>query len=61
LIDSGVPRRSKVGGNRSRKLYALRGVPTSVVVGSDGVVRAVNRGPIDAAVLQRYLTEMLSR
>jgi thiol-disulfide isomerase/thioredoxin len=46
---------------KTRKLYALRGVPTSVFVGSDGVVRAVNRGPIEAAILQRYLTEILSR
>jgi len=29
---------------KARKLYALRGVPTSVFVGSDGVVRSVNPG-----------------
>jgi thiol-disulfide isomerase/thioredoxin len=46
---------------KTRKLYALRGVPTSVFVGSDGVVRAVNQGPIEPAVLQRYLTEILPR
>jgi len=46
---------------KTRRLYALRGVPTSVFVGSNGVVRAVNRGPIEAAVLQQYLTEILPR
>jgi thiol-disulfide isomerase/thioredoxin len=44
---------------KKRKLYGLRGDTTSVFVGSDGVVRAVNQGPIEAAVLQRYLTEIL--
>jgi peroxiredoxin len=44
---------------KTRKLYALRGVPTSVFVGSDGVVRAVNQGPIEPDVLQRHLTEIL--
>ena len=46
---------------KTRKLYALRGVPTSVFVGSDGVVRAVNQGPVDTAALQRHLSEILSR
>ena len=45
---------------KTRKRYALRGVPTSVFVGSDGVVRAVNRGPIEGDVLQRYLAEILA-
>ena len=44
---------------KARKLYRLRGVPTSVFVGSDGVVRAVNPGPIEAAALQRHLSEIL--
>ena len=42
-----------------RKLYALRGVPTSIFVGPDGVVRAVNQGPVDSAALRQYLTEIL--
>jgi thiol-disulfide isomerase/thioredoxin len=42
-----------------RKLYRLRGIPTSVFVGSDGVVRAVNPGPIEGAALQRHLSEIL--
>lgn len=42
-----------------RKLYALRGVPTSVFVGADGMVRAVNRGPIDRVALQQHLSEIL--
>jgi len=43
-----------------RKLYALRGVPTSVFVGADGVVRAVNPGPMKPAALQRHLSEILA-
>ncbi len=44
---------------RARRLYKLRGVPTSVFVGSDGVVRAVHRGPIDEATLQHRLAEIM--
>jgi len=44
---------------KTRKLYALRGVPTSVFVGADGVVRAVNPGPINEAALQQHLSEIL--
>jgi thiol-disulfide isomerase/thioredoxin len=44
---------------KARKLYRLRGVPTSVFVGSDGVVRAVHPGPISEAVLQQRLAEIL--
>jgi peroxiredoxin len=44
---------------KARKLYALRGVPTSVFVGADGVVRAVNPGPISDAALQQHLSEIL--
>ena len=44
---------------KARKLYALRGVPTSIFVGADGVVRAVNPGPISEAALQQHLSEIL--
>ncbi|HEY7637026.1 MAG TPA: TlpA disulfide reductase family protein [Gemmatimonadales bacterium] len=44
---------------KARKLYALRGVPTSVFVGADGVVRRVNPGPISEATLQQHLSEIL--
>jgi cytochrome c biogenesis protein CcmG/thiol:disulfide interchange protein DsbE len=44
---------------KARKLYALRGVPTSVFVGADGVVRGVNPGPISEAALQQHLSEIL--
>ena len=42
-----------------RRLYQLRGVPTSVFVGADGVVRFVNIGPIDSGALQRGVTAIL--
>jgi thiol-disulfide isomerase/thioredoxin len=44
---------------KARKLYALRGVPTSVFVGPDGVVRSINPGPIGDAALQQHLSEIL--
>jgi peroxiredoxin len=44
---------------KARKLYRLRGVPTSVFIGSDGVVRAVHQGPISEAALQQRLSEIL--
>jgi thiol-disulfide isomerase/thioredoxin len=44
---------------KARKLYALRGVPTSVFVGADGVVRRVNPGPISEVTLQQHLSEIL--
>jgi len=44
---------------RVRRLYALIGVPTSVFIGSDGVVRAVNPGPITKEILERDLAKML--
>jgi len=44
---------------KARKLYALRGVPTSVFVGADSVVHGVNPGPIDQAALQQHLSEIL--
>jgi cytochrome c biogenesis protein CcmG, thiol:disulfide interchange protein DsbE len=44
-----------------RRRYALRGVPTSVFIGKDGVVKAVNRGPITSEALQRHLAEIVAR
>ncbi len=44
---------------RVRRLYALIGVPTSVFIGSDGVVRVVNPGPITKETLERGLAEIL--
>jgi cytochrome c biogenesis protein CcmG, thiol:disulfide interchange protein DsbE len=43
-----------------RRRYALRGVPTSVFIGADGVVRAVNPGPITTEALQRHLAEIVT-
>ena len=45
---------------KARKHYSLRGVPTTVLVGSDGVVRRVNQGPITQAWLQQHLPEVLT-
>jgi len=42
-----------------RKSYALRGVPTSVFIDSQGVVRLVNPGPITSEMIQRGLAEIL--
>jgi thiol-disulfide isomerase/thioredoxin len=44
-----------------RQRYRLRGVPTSVFIGPDGVVQAVNPGPITAAAFRLHLAAMLSR
>jgi len=44
---------------RVRRLYGLIGVPTSVFIGSDGVVRVVNPGPITKDTLERGLAEIL--
>jgi thiol-disulfide isomerase/thioredoxin len=44
---------------RVRKLYALRGLPTTVFVGADGVVRLVNRGPVTAESLDLGLAGIL--
>jgi hypothetical protein len=44
---------------KARRSYALRGVPTSVFVGSDGVIRAVHQGPISEPVLQQRLAEIV--
>jgi thiol-disulfide isomerase/thioredoxin len=42
-----------------RKRYALRGVPTSVFIDAQGVVRLVNPGPITGETIQRGLAEIL--
>jgi peroxiredoxin len=42
-----------------RKRYALRGVPTSVFIDAQGIVRLVNPGPITAKTIQRGLAEIL--
>ena len=39
--------------------YKLHGLPTSVFIGADGVVRAVNPGPTSATALQQHLAEIL--
>jgi peroxiredoxin len=42
-----------------RKRYALRGVPTTVFIDAQGVVRLVNPGPITSEAIQRGLAEIL--
>lgn len=42
-----------------RKRYALRGVPTSVFIDAQGVVRLVNPGPITGETIQHGLAEIL--
>jgi thiol-disulfide isomerase/thioredoxin len=42
-----------------RKRYALRGVPTSVFIDAEGIVRLVNPGPITSETIQRGLAEIL--
>src|SRR5712692_160228 len=42
-----------------RKSYALRGVPTSVFVDAQGIVRLVNPGPITSEMIRRGLAEIL--
>ena len=44
---------------RVRKRYTLMGVPTSVFIDADGVVRLVNPGPITIEKIQRGLAEIL--
>jgi thiol-disulfide isomerase/thioredoxin len=44
---------------KTRQRYALRGVPTSVFIDVQGVVRLVNPGPITNETIQRGLTEIL--
>ncbi len=43
-----------------RRRYKLRGLPTSVFIGADGVVRAVTPGPTSEASLQQHLAEILT-
>lgn len=45
---------------KMRRRYALRGLPSSVFIGADGVVRAVNRGPVTAEALQQQLAKILT-
>ena len=45
---------------KMRRRYALRGLPTSVFIGADGVVRAVNPGPITTEALQQQLAMILT-
>jgi cytochrome c biogenesis protein CcmG, thiol:disulfide interchange protein DsbE len=42
-----------------RKSYALRGVPTSVFIDTNGIVRLVNPGPITSETIRRGLAEIL--
>ena len=42
-----------------RKRYALRGVPTSVFIDAQGVVRVVHPGPITSEAIQQGLAEIL--
>jgi thiol-disulfide isomerase/thioredoxin len=42
-----------------RRRYKLRGVPNTVFIGADGVVRAVNTGPITEASVRQHLAEVL--
>ena len=42
-----------------RKSYALHGVPTSVFIDAQGVVRLVNPGPVTGESIQRGLAEIL--
>ena len=44
---------------KTRKRYALHGVPTSVFIDAQGVVRLVNPGPITGETIQRGLAEIL--
>ena len=43
-----------------RKLYGLIAYPTSVFVGSDGIVRVAHSGPIDGRTLDRNLAAVLA-
>jgi len=42
-----------------RKSYSLRGVPTSVFIDAQGIVRLVNPGPITSETIERGLAEIL--
>lgn len=43
-----------------RKSYALRGVPTSVFIDAQGIVRLVNPGPITSETIQRGLAAIVT-
>ena len=38
--------------------YHIRGLPTSIVIDADGVIRAVHVGPVTERQIARYLAEM---
>lgn len=38
--------------------YHIRGLPTSIVIDADGVIRAVHVGPVTQQQIARYLAEM---
>jgi thiol-disulfide isomerase/thioredoxin len=42
-----------------RRLYRLRGVPTTIFIDSAGVVQMINQGPVNTAALERGLAEIL--
>jgi thiol-disulfide isomerase/thioredoxin len=44
---------------RVRRSYRLLGIPTTVFIGADGVIRAVHPGPITSEALERGLAEIL--
>jgi peroxiredoxin len=41
-----------------QELYRIRGFPTSVIVGRDGIIHTVHFGSISSSQLDRYLSEM---
>jgi len=43
-----------------RKRYRLRGLPTSVFIGADGLVRGLIIGPFTPATFETHLNEILS-
>ena len=44
-----------------RRRYRLRGLPTSVFIGADGLVRGLIIGPFTPAAFEAHLEEILSR
>jgi hypothetical protein len=39
--------------------YSLFGLPTSVFVDAEGIVRAVNAGPLTGEAIEQYLAQIL--